>query len=57
MRKLDNVKMEIDRAYRVLGQEKGFMQNQTDLYHLRREQIITHEEYQELLEYNREKHR
>ena len=54
MRMLDNVKREIDRAYRVLGSEKGFIQNQTDLYHWRRERLITHEEYQVLLEYNQE---
>lgn len=45
---------EIDRAFRVLGAERGFDQNVSDITAWRDSNIITQDEYKELRKYNRE---
>lgn len=45
---------EIDRAFRVLGAERGFDQNVTDIKAWRDANIITQDEYKTLRQYNRE---
>lgn len=47
------LKDDIDRAFRVLGADKGFGQNVTDILHWRDEGFLTDEQYKELRRYNR----
>ena len=46
------IKKEIDRAFRVLGADKGFTQNATDLIAWQRDGVITDSEYSDLRKYN-----
>lgn len=50
---LSTFKSEIDRAFRVLGPEKGFDQNVTDIKEWRSNGYINDEEYKKLRQYNR----
>lgn len=52
----NTLKDDIDRAFRVLGAEKGFCQNVTDIMEWKRHGFITEEEVHELRQYNREKY-
>ena len=44
---------DIDRAFRVLGADRGFDQNATDIRTWFKEGFITEDEYKELRKYNR----
>lgn len=44
---------EIDRAFRVLGADKGFGQNATDIMAWKNEGYISDDEYKALRKYNR----
>ena len=50
---LDTFKDEIDRAFRVLGADRGFVQNVADIMNWRQEGFLTEDEYKELRHYNR----
>lgn len=50
---LTQYKNEIDRAFRVLGADRGFDQNVTDICAWRDEKRINDSEYHELRKYNR----
>ena len=50
---LNTLKDDIDRAFRVLGAEKGFCQNSTDITAWKNEGFISETEYKELRQYNR----
>lgn len=47
------IKEELDRAFEVLGKERGELQNDTDLYIWAKKGLITIEQYKDLLVYNR----
>lgn len=47
------IKKEIDRAFLVLGADKGFAQNAIDLIAWHRDGAITENEYTDLRDYNR----
>lgn len=49
----NEIKSEIERSFWVLGTEKGFDQNLTDLIQWREDGYITESEYSELRSYNR----
>lgn len=51
---LNTLKDDIDRAFRVLGADKGFCQNVTDINAWRSEGFINDEETKELRQYNRQ---
>jgi len=46
-------KAEIDRAFRVLGADRGFGQNVTDITAWKNEGYISDDEYKTLRKYNR----
>lgn len=50
------LRSDIDRAFRVLGAEKGFDQNITDIRGWRADGMITEKEAHELRQYNRVKY-
>ena len=50
---IETFKDEIDRAFRVLGADKGFQQNATDICGWLKDGYLTEEEYKELRKYNR----
>ena len=50
---ISTFKGEINRAFRVLGADKGFRQNATDIYQWLKDGYLTEEEYRELRKYNR----
>ena len=50
---LETLKGEIDRGFRVLGAERGFNQNATDIIGWREDGYISETEYRELRAYNR----
>lgn len=50
---IDTFKEDINRAFRVLGAERGFDQNVTDLRIWLKDGYLTEEEYHELRKYNR----
>lgn len=47
------LKAEIDRSYRLLGPDKGEMQNLIDLRSWKAERFITQAEYEQLVAYSR----
>lgn len=47
------IKEELDKAFELLGKERGKLQNNTDLYIWALTGMITIEQYKELLVYNR----
>ena len=47
------IKREIDRAFRVLGADRGFDQNVTDLMAWHRDGMLTDTQYRDLRDYNR----
>lgn len=53
---IETFKDEIDRAFRVIGADKGFSQNVTDICGWFEDGYLTKEEYKELRKYNREKY-
>lgn len=50
---MNELKREINRAFRVLGADRGFDQNVTDIINWHKEGIISEDEYRELRRYNR----
>ena len=50
---MNTFRNEIDRAFRVLGAEKGFSQNVTDIKAWTEDGYITDQEAHELRQYNR----
>lgn len=50
---MSTLKDDIRRAFKVLGPEKGFSQNVTDIIEWKRTGLITDEEFKELRQYNR----
>lgn len=44
---------EVDRAYRVLGAERAYGQNWTDIHSWKKQGYMTYEEEKGLLRYNR----
>lgn len=50
---MNTLKDDIDRAFRVLGAERGFSQNVTDIKAWTRDGFLTEEEAHELRQYNR----
>ena len=50
---MNTFKDEINRAFRVLGAEKGFSQNVTDIKAWTKEGYLTDQEAHELRQYNR----
>lgn len=50
---IETLKSDIDRAFRVLGADRGFDQNTNDIIAWRNEGFLTDEEYRELRKYNR----
>ena len=50
---IETLKSDIDRAFRVLGADRGFDQNATDIIAWRNDGFLTDEEYRELRKYNR----
>ena len=53
---INDLKMEIDRCFRVLGADRGFDQNATDIIAWHREGFISEDEYVELRSYNRKQY-
>lgn len=53
---INDLKMEIDRGFRVLGADRGFDQNATDIMGWKREGYINEDEYVELRAYNRKQY-
>ena len=50
---IDTFKDEIERTFRVLGADRGFSQNVTDICAWLREGFLTDDEYSYLRKYNR----
>lgn len=50
---IEELKGEIDRAFRVLGADHGLQQNAMDIIGWRQDGIINENEYYELRRYNR----
>jgi len=53
---IETFKNDIDRAFRVLGADKGFGQNVTDIMAWKKDGYLTDEEAHELRKYNREQY-
>lgn len=49
---MNTLKSEVDRAFRVLGADRGFQQNATDICSWLKDGYITETEYKELRHYN-----
>lgn len=53
---MDTFKEEINRAFRVLGADKGFGQNVTDIQAWKESGFLSNDDYHELRQYNREQY-
>lgn len=53
---INTFKSDIDRAFRVLGADRGFDQNVTDIKAWKENGFITDAEYKALRQYNREQY-
>lgn len=53
---INTLKDDINRAFRVLGADKGLQQNSIDILQWKEHGFISDEEYKELRKYNREQY-
>lgn len=49
----DNIKSEILRAYEVLGAERAYSQNWTDIHAWKKQGLLTYEQEKAMLSFNR----